>query len=73
MSIEIAQQWLQASASTASANDLQAHMDLISRRVSLTGIPGFDSIGYDDWAAQCKDEFEKKLINDVYFTLENHV
>jgi len=67
MSKKIALQWLQESASTAAANDLQAHMNLISKRVNLTGVPGFDSIGYDDWAAQCKHEFENKLLKSVQY------
>ncbi|NOZ09604.1 MAG: hypothetical protein GXP09_00945 [Gammaproteobacteria bacterium] len=64
---DIAQQWLQSSARTAKHMDLDAHMNLISKRVSLTGVPGFESIGYDDWAAQCRHEFENGLIKDVRY------
>ena len=67
MSKQIAQQWLQAAASTAASKDLQAHMDLISQRVSLTGIPGYDSIGYDGWFAQCKHEFENNILKSVHY------
>jgi len=43
---------------------VQAHKDLgmnvgmISKRVSLQGVPGFDNINYDAWSAECEHEFE---------------
>jgi len=67
MSQEIAQQWLDDTVKTANANDLAAHMNLISKRVSLTGVPGFDNIGYDDWFAQCEHEFTNKLLKSVAY------
>ena len=67
MSKEIAQQWLQAASSTATGKDLQAHMDLISQKVNLTGIPGFDSICYADWTAQCQHEFQNNLLKSVRY------
>lgn len=63
----IAKQWLKASAETANAHDYDAHMNLISKNVSLSGVPGFDEIRYDDWAAQCKHEFENKLLKRVTY------
>lgn len=67
MSQEIAQRWLDDTAKTANSNDLTAHMNLISKRVSLTGVPGFDTIGYDDWFAQCEHEFSNKLLKSVTY------
>lgn len=67
MSQEIAQQWLDDTAKTANANDLTAHMNLISKRVSLTGVPGFDNIGYEEWFAQCEHEFSNKLLKSVSY------
>ena len=67
MSETDAKQWLHDAAKTASDNDFAAHMDLISRRVALHGVPGFEVIGYDDWAAQCQQEFGKRLINSVSY------
>ena len=67
MSQEIAQQWLDDSAQTATAYDLTAHMNLISKRVVLSGVPGFDSIGYDDWFAQCEHEFTNRLLKSVSY------
>ncbi|MFW2371569.1 MAG: hypothetical protein ACN4GM_00455 [Gammaproteobacteria bacterium] len=67
MSQEIAQQWLDESANTANTNNLNDHMNLISKRVALTGVPGFDSIGYDDWFAQCQHEFTNHLLKSVAY------
>lgn len=65
MSQQIAQQWLDDAAATANAHDLSAHMNLISKRIVLTGVPGFESIGYDDWFAQCQHEFTNGLLKSV--------
>ena len=47
MSEEIAQQWLDKLAASANALDLDTHMNLISKKVNLMGVPGFESIGYE--------------------------
>lgn len=62
-----AQQFLDQMAATANALDLEAHMDLISKDVSVFGVPGFDVIGYDDWLNQCKHEFGNKLLKCVSY------
>ncbi|HEY9050106.1 MAG TPA: hypothetical protein VIQ03_01100 [Gammaproteobacteria bacterium] len=67
MSNKIAQQWLENCSKTANALDLSAHMNLISKRVSLTGVPGFDNIGYDAWYAQCEHEFGNRLLKRVQY------
>ncbi len=59
---QIAQQWLDDCCDTLARYDHAAHMNLISRRVQVYGVPGFEVIGYDDWHAQCEYEFGKKLI-----------
>ena len=63
----IARQWLTDAASTANNKNYEAHMNLISRNVSLQGVPGFDNIGYDDWAAQCKHEFDNNILKSVSY------
>ena len=42
-------------------------MNLISNKIHLVGVPGFESIGYDDWAKQCPQEFENALISDIQY------
>ena len=62
-----AQQFLDLMASTANELNLNAHMNLISKDVSVFGVPGFEVIGYDDWYNQCQHEFENKLLKQVSY------
>lgn len=62
-----AKDMLIALAQTANAGDHTAHMELISKEVSVYGVPGFDVIGYDDWARQCKHEFDEGLLKQVSY------
>jgi len=62
-----AQQFPGRMAETANALDLDAHMNLVSKDVSVFSVPGFDVIGYDDWFNQCKHEFENKLLKQVSY------
>jgi len=67
MSQTIAEQWLLDAVRTANAKDHTAHMDLISKRISLQGVPGFESIGYEDWSRQTQHEFENNLLKSVRY------
>lgn len=64
---EIAQQWLDASAQTATDKDFDAHFNLISKRVRVTGVPGFESVGYDDWARASKKDFDEGTLDKVSY------
>lgn len=71
MENDIARQWLDRLSATANDKNLTAHMALISRRISLLGMPGFESIGYDDWYRQCEYEFGNNILKGVrYFGLK---
>jgi len=65
---QIAKNWLSSVIKTVEDKDLSAHLNLISKKVNLTGVPGFESIGYNDWANQCKHEFENSLIKQISYT-----
>lgn len=65
---QISKSWLNSVMDTVTTKDLNTHFNLISRKVNLTGVPGFESIGYDDWANQCKHEFENNLIKQISYT-----
>lgn len=67
MSEDIAKQWLHDAASTANNSDFTDHMNLISKKVSLQGVPGFENIGYDNWATQCQHEFENNILKQVKY------
>ena len=47
------------------ANEVIIKMNLISKKVEVFGVPGFESISYDDWFRQCEKEFKEKLIKEV--------
>lgn len=62
-----AQDFLDQMAATANDLNLDQHMNLISKDVSVFGVPGFEVIGYDDWFNQCQHEFENKLLKQVSY------
>ena len=62
-----AQSFLAAMAATANDLNLNEHMKLISKEVSVFGVPGFEVIGYQDWFNQCQHEFENKLLKQVSY------
>ena len=63
----IAQKWMDASALTASNNDFDAHFNLISKKVRVTGVPGFESISYDDWARAAEKDFKEGILQGVSY------
>jgi len=67
MSQQIVQRWLSEVVRTANEKDLSAHMNLISKKISLHGVPGFETIGYEDWHRQCKHEFENNILKSVQY------
>ena len=67
MSEAIAKQWLENAVTTAANKDHVAHMSYISKKVSLQGVPGYANIGYEEWAAQTKHEFEGNIIKSVRY------
>ncbi|MFK5914462.1 MAG: hypothetical protein QM484_08800 [Woeseiaceae bacterium] len=64
---EIAEQWLTDAAESAAQKDLKAHMGMISKRVSVLGVPGFDNIDYDKWYTQCRHQFENSMIKSIAY------
>lgn len=67
MENETAIDMLEALALTANAGALASHMNLISRDVSVYGVPGFEVIDCDDWARQCQYEFDEGLLQRVSY------
>jgi len=67
MSEAIAQQYLNDASTTANNKDHAAHMALISTKVSLQGVPGYENIGHADWSAQTKHEFEDNILKQVRY------
>lgn len=67
---KIAQQWLDEMAFTAATWNLDAHMQLVSRQVQVTGIPKVESIDYRGWHIRRKNEFENKLLHSLNYRLQ---
>ncbi|MCB1722499.1 MAG: hypothetical protein H6959_04240 [Chromatiaceae bacterium] len=65
MSEQIVNDWLRQFVASALAGDLAGHMALISPEVMVFGIDGFDTLGYQDWHAQCEHEFPQRLLRDL--------
>ncbi len=63
----IVKTWFANIVKTVSERDHKTHMNLISRKISLTGVPGYESIGYDDWSNQCEQEFNDNIITDIQY------
>ena len=64
---KIAKEWLNASAATASKKQFDAHFSLISKKVRVTGVPGFESISYDDWARASEKDFKENVLEKVSY------
>ncbi len=60
-------EFLAVMAETANNLDFEAHMNLISKTVSVYGVPDFEVVTYDDWHRQCKHEFENKVLKRVSY------
>jgi 2-polyprenyl-3-methyl-5-hydroxy-6-metoxy-1,4-benzoquinol methylase len=50
----IAHQWMADSAHTANTHDFDSHMDLISKKVAVRGVPDVELVDYDAWEKQCR-------------------
>ncbi|MFO7592619.1 MAG: hypothetical protein R6X15_01050 [Pseudomonadota bacterium] len=66
---QIARQWLDEVSFSAATWNLEAHMQLVSRQVKVTGIPNINSIDYTGWERRRKNEFEKKLLRSLNYRL----
>ena len=68
MSEQTVASWLQDFVTTALAGDLDGHMGMISPDVMVFGVPGFETLGYDDWYCQCEHEFPQRLIRALDYS-----
>lgn len=68
MSEQLVNDWLESFSSSALKYDLDSHMAHIAKDVAVFGVPGFDSLDYDDWYRQCEHEFPQQLIRDLQYS-----
>lgn len=64
---QIAEQWLNSAAETAAQRELAGHMGMISQRISVQGVPGFENIDYATWYNQCQHQFENAMIKSIAY------
>ena len=57
--------WMRETSETLANYDVSGHLNLISKKVVVHGVPKLGAIDYKDWAAQVKHEFAEKLIKSV--------
>lgn len=65
MGMEFVEDFLVRFAKTAVEGDHAAHMAMISKKVQVHGVPGFEVIDYDSWSRQCAHEFPQFLIQSI--------
>jgi hypothetical protein len=63
---KIITQWLNELAYSAATWDLDAHMALVSKRVTVLGVPGIERIDYTGWKKRRHNEFKKKLLHSLH-------
>lgn len=64
---QIAERWLTQVAESAGESDLERHMGMISKRVSVVGVPGFENVDYATWYAQCQHQFENNMLRSIAY------
>lgn len=67
MTRSIVDSWLERFVSTALSRDLAGHMATISPKVLVFGVPGFDTLDYEDWYRQCEHEFPQGLLTGLRY------
>lgn len=68
MSEQLVNNWLESFSSSALDYDLETHMAHIAQDVTVFGVLGFESLGYDDWYRQCEHEFPQQLIRELQYS-----
>ena len=67
MNNSVVDNWIGRFVQTALDRDLEAHMQLISPDVLVFGVPGFETLDYDDWHRQCEHEFPQGLMQEISY------
>lgn len=59
--------WLKNLTETVNAKDLKKHMDLISKKVIVYGMPSGKELNYDGWQQRRKSEFKLNAIKSLSY------
>lgn len=66
---DIVDGWAMASCETLERRDVEGHMDLVSKDVKVYGLANHDSVDYNFWFDQVKEQFSQGFIKSVRYYL----
>lgn len=69
MAQHIAQDWLQALSESVKNQDINSHMRLVSKNVHVYGIPGIETLNYQQWLYRRHNEF----LHNRLFSLQHKI
>ena len=67
MSQELILNWLDRISESVKKRDLDAHMELVSKKVLVYGIPDQESLGYYDWKRRRRNEFNNNRLASLTY------
>ena len=67
MSQELIRNWLKSMSDSVKNRDLESHMELVSKKVQLYGIPNQDVLGYKDWYRRRRNEFNNNRLASLSY------
>lgn len=69
MAQHIAEDWLNALSTSVTNQDIDAHMQLVSKNVHVYGIPGMETLDYQNWQYRRNNEFSKNKLLSLEYKL----
>lgn len=68
MSQELILNWLDRMSESVKQRDLDAHMELVSKKVLVYGIPNRETLGYNDWKQRRRNEFYRQRLASLTYS-----
>jgi len=69
MALHIAEDWLKAISQSVKNQDINDHMRLVSKHVCVYGIPGIDSLNYQQWLYRRHNEFLRNRLFSLQYRI----
>ncbi len=69
MALHIAEDWLKAISNSVKNQDINDHMRLISKHVHVYGIPGIDTLNYQQWLYRRHNEFLRNRLFSLQYKI----
>ncbi|WP_462320777.1 hypothetical protein [Halochromatium sp.] len=68
---EIVQAWALACCQTLETQDIEGHMNLISKQIKVFGLADFDFVDYNFWQNQVQEQFANGLVTSLRYYLHS--